>query len=516
MARIAVDGNYQFDNDVNSLCDAIAGNGVVSGLAVTEKGAGANMSVDVASGYYVANGTKVTYAGGNVVVTAASGSNPRKDIIIGDSAGAITCVAGTAATADPVGSTGPQTYAPAPPDITANKIILAEIWVGTSVSTIVNANITDRRVILPQENILDNTVGGTDGETTKAPTSNVLYDINQLRGYKNFVINGNFTVNQRSATYTSATTPANNDNTNIIDRWRLLSDGNNVVSVSTGFAVLTPFRNRAVFTTVTANKKWGILQVIPQKDSKYLLNEIVSLQAKILITGMTNMRLAILSWSGTGDATTADPISDWEAGSATDLPTLAANWAYVNTPVQINPTAAWVKYAEEAVTMPTVGTVNNIAIFIFCNSISNGAGTILYLTDVQLEYGGCTSMETKPLVMNLAQCKRFHNRIAGDNAGAKFGTGFAYATTQANIWVPFPVEMRAAPTALLQSGTATDYSVYMAAGVVVACNAVPVFLNSNKLGADIYLTVDAGLTAGEAVMGRFVNTAGFLGWDAEI
>jgi hypothetical protein len=177
MSRIAVDGNYQFDNDLNSVTDAVAGNGVVSGMAVTENDAGADMSVDVASGVYIANGTTVTYAGGNVVITAADGSNPRKDIIIADSSGNITAVAGTPAAAAPVGNTGTQTYAPVPPDITTNKIILSEVWVGTGVTTIINADITDRRITLAGANILDNTAGGTDALTTKGITSNVVYDI---------------------------------------------------------------------------------------------------------------------------------------------------------------------------------------------------------------------------------------------------------------------------------------------------------------------------------------------------
>lgn len=49
---------------------------------------------------------------------------------------------------------------------------------------------------------LDDTAGGTDGETTKAPTSNAFYDANQLRGFKNLIINGCARVNQRVTAYT--------------------------------------------------------------------------------------------------------------------------------------------------------------------------------------------------------------------------------------------------------------------------------------------------------------------------
>lgn len=142
------DGWFQFDNDINSVIDGVAGNGVISGLTQAEDSPAA-MIVVVAAGTYVANGTLVTKATAtDVTIEAADGSNPRKDIIIADSSGNITVVKGTAAAAVPSGQTGPNTSTPVPGNITANKIILAEVWVGTGVTTILDANITDRRIII--------------------------------------------------------------------------------------------------------------------------------------------------------------------------------------------------------------------------------------------------------------------------------------------------------------------------------------------------------------------------------
>lgn len=142
------DGWYQFDNDINSVIDGIAGNGVVTGLTGVEDSPAA-MIVEIAAGTYVANGVVVVKATAtDVTIEAADGSNPRKDLIIGDSSGNITVVKGTAAAAVPVGQTGPNTSTPVPGDITANKTILAEVWVGAGVTTILDANITDRRILL--------------------------------------------------------------------------------------------------------------------------------------------------------------------------------------------------------------------------------------------------------------------------------------------------------------------------------------------------------------------------------
>lgn len=141
------DGWYQYDNDLNSVIDGVAGNGIITGLTQAEDSP-ADMSVVVAAGTYVANGVVVTKGSeSDVTIEAADGSNPRKDIIIGDSSGNITVIKGTAATAIPSGQTGPNTSAPVPGNITANKIIICEVWVGAGVTTIVDANLTDRRIL---------------------------------------------------------------------------------------------------------------------------------------------------------------------------------------------------------------------------------------------------------------------------------------------------------------------------------------------------------------------------------
>ena len=141
------------------LIDALWSAGVVgvSDLIVSQRGAGANMSVDVAAGSAVVAGTDTTGQGkylckSDAVVnvslaTAPSTGQTRIDLIIAqvrdsDAIGGanndwqIVAVTGTAAT------TGTQ-VAPATP---ASSLVLAQITVGPVVTTIVNANITDERL----------------------------------------------------------------------------------------------------------------------------------------------------------------------------------------------------------------------------------------------------------------------------------------------------------------------------------------------------------------------------------
>ena len=128
---------YLFSHDLHSMLDATNFNGVVNGLTVTERGAGANMSVDVASGFYRANGSKagkITVT--NVVITASDATNNRYDIIQADSSGNITVKTGTASAT------------PLVPDQDANKIRLAIILVSAGVTSIVNSAITNTQIFI--------------------------------------------------------------------------------------------------------------------------------------------------------------------------------------------------------------------------------------------------------------------------------------------------------------------------------------------------------------------------------
>lgn len=100
-------------------------------------------------------------------------------------------------------------------------------------------------------------------------------------------------------------------------------------------------------------------------------------------------------------------------------------------------------------------------------------------------------------------------------AGDSFGSGFVLAGTIAYITVPFPVRMRTTPSALEQSGTATDYGVYNGAGSTV-CSAVPAFHSrSDDVNGVVSLTVAAGLTTGHGCTGQAATAAAYLGWSAD-
>ena len=129
------DGEKHYHTEANA--DLLAAKlwGVLSGLEVTENST-PDMNVIVGSGSAIVNGTLVTKSTSTTVaITAADDTNPRITIITLNDSGNITATDGTPA-ANPV-----------PPDLPANNILLALIWVPAGATAIYNSNIYDRRLM---------------------------------------------------------------------------------------------------------------------------------------------------------------------------------------------------------------------------------------------------------------------------------------------------------------------------------------------------------------------------------
>jgi hypothetical protein len=115
---------------------------VLSGGAVTAQGS-PNQTVAVAKGGVLTNGVlKAFAASASLAVGAADATNPRLDLVVVNSSGALAVRAGTAAAT------------PKPPVRTANDVALAMLYIPANDSTIDSTAITDMRVIRTQGPIL--------------------------------------------------------------------------------------------------------------------------------------------------------------------------------------------------------------------------------------------------------------------------------------------------------------------------------------------------------------------------
>jgi len=137
---------------VNALIDALSGYGVIPGEepTISQRGAGANMSVDVSAFSYLlawVAGKKTTTT--NVAIDAADATNPRIDLLYLATNGTLTILKGTARAVKPVGETTWQKYEePYPADSsTTTGILLAEIVVPAGATSIIDAYI--RNIAVP-------------------------------------------------------------------------------------------------------------------------------------------------------------------------------------------------------------------------------------------------------------------------------------------------------------------------------------------------------------------------------
>jgi len=266
----------------------------------------------------------------------------------------------------------------------------------------------------------------------------------------NALINGQFAVAQRGTSFVAG---ANNDTDYTLDRWKLFSDGNDVVDVTQETTIVPTNRQYAIALDVeTANKKFGIAQIIEKKNCVNLIGETVTLsfQAKVsATTNLDNVKAAIIAWDGTADEPTDDMISAWGA-EGTD-PTLATNFTYENTPSNLNLTTSYATYSVTA-SVDTAST-DNIIVFIWSDVTTTSAGEFLYITDVKLEAGqAATPFEHRSYGDELALCQRYYYESGGTATNDWGQKGYQTTNSYVANTLSHPVAMRASPT-LTKAGT---------------------------------------------------------------
>jgi len=396
------------DFDIISAADALTG--VVSGCAVTSN---ANMNPSVAAGTIAVLGVSAAVTGGTVTVTAADATNPRFDLVVSNNAGTLSVIAGTPAAV------------PIYPTIPANSVVLACIYVAHAASQITTAAIVDKRIII----IIPAAAGGL---------------------VKNYVNNGSFAVNQ-------VVTPTTTDNSYPIDGWRLLLGAANAATFVQDTADVPTGAGFAAKLIVGAgnNNKFGLLCPIENLDMLDTRGQAISLRVPLKATAnLSNSRIAVLQFTGTADAISADPVSAWNATGTN--PTLNANWSFVGTPVNLGVTTAWADYT--AINGTVSGSATNLAILVW-----NDATTTTQTTDI-LRIGGYVTLglgATAPAAQvakfddEWRKCRYYYRSTfprgvapatnAGVTGALEMYWGAAGSSAMLYNWL-FPDKMRTTPT----------------------------------------------------------------------
>jgi hypothetical protein len=390
--------------------------------------------------------------------------------------------------------------------IQVNSSQQLEISDGTvSLPSLTNIGDTNTGVYFPAADNVAIATGGVAALTADS-SQNVSVTNTLVMGSsfkRNRIINGNFSVAQRGTSFTS-TDGANNDDTYNLDRWYILSDGNDAVDITQATDVPANGSKFSIGLDVeTTNKKFGIAQIIENINCQGLIGNTVSLSFKAKVSStakLDNVKAAVVAWSSTADSVTSDIVSAWNV-EGTD-PTLASNLTYENTPANLNVTTGWATYNIENVSVDTASTTN-IVVFIWSDVTDTTAGDFLYITDVQLEVGSvATPYERQIYSDQLSQCQRYYWRSnSTDAVFTSWGAGAVIsATSVGSVNGKLPVTMRAKPTLNYSNARIWD-----GAGANPVTATVTNFSSVDSFGLD--LTVGAGgLLAGRPGIFQSNNT----------
>jgi hypothetical protein len=330
---------------------------------------------------------------------------------------------------------------------------------------------------------------------------------------KNKIINGDFRINQRA--FSSTTT----DSAFGFDRWFAPMSAGCTYSTQAftpGTAPVAGYNGINFARLLTTGQSGAsVYSILTQKieDIRTIADQTVTVSfwAKAA-SGTPKIAIEFFNYFGSGGSPSAS--TQTYAGQVT----LSTSWARYTVTVTL-----------PSLSGKTLGTDNNSSLNLQLwvsagtdfNSRTGSLGIQSNTFDiwgVQLEAGSIATpfqTATGTIQGELAACQRYYYRLTPTSVPGRLGVGSVTSSTTAEIMFPFPVTMRTTPTAIEQSGTASDYSIRCITTNTV-CSAVPALNNNERESSFVNFTVASGLTGGQVAIMRPVNTSAFLGWSAEL
>jgi hypothetical protein len=166
---------------------------------------------------------------------------------------------------------------------------------------------------------------------------------------------------------------------------------------------------------------------------------------------ITDVKAAVLQWTGTADAVSADPVTTW-AASGSGVTTYSGSWAQANTPATTVPTTAPTLYKIEGITLSS--TLTNLGVMIWNDDTTTTNADQLFIGDVQLEKGAvCTDFERITYAHDLANCQRFYIRYSSSSQYQLLCVGQVNNAAGGGgvMYLALPAAMRSSPTLAVSS-----------------------------------------------------------------
>ena len=380
----------------------------------------------------------------------------------------------------------------------ARNLSLLAQNVSTSGSLATISNGTSNVNIASSNGAITATINGSTALTVDTSQNATLVG-NMAMGssfLRNRLINGNMYVAQRatSATVTAGTTvPTATTGYPCVDRWFVYSTGANVTAAQVAGSGAN--KNLLQVTGAASVTAVGIGQRIEQLNSYDLAGQTCTLSVSI-----ANSLLTTVTWTASYATTTANTFGTIGTATKTQIATGTFTVTSTLTQYTVN------------ISVPSAATTG-LEILFTVGAQTSGTWQI---GNVQFEPGSiATPFERKLYQQQLQDCQRYYFKFQVASIGDVFGNGSNASTTTGREFTSFPVPMRAPPTTIEQSGTATDYTV-LSGVTITACSVVPAFASASTLGSSYSFTVASGLTLGNGNVARAATTSAYLAWPIEI
>ena len=332
---------------------------------------------------------------------------------------------------------------------------------------------------------------------SKAAELAALIGSQSARGYKNAIINGSMDIAQRGTSQTAA-------GYGTIDRYSLALSGATATMTQEAFS--TSDRNSLGF------EKYLKLAVSTANNNAGIYHKIEANNAVHLIGSRATFSFYAKGTNPAGGSFQTKP--QWYNNSS--------GGGDNGVEQSLTITSTWTRYSFTfEIPTPSNTTIDTNAYLGF--EILQPAGDTsttaweLNTTGWQVEIGEtATPFEHEDIGTTLAKCQRYYFRQEYDSAINYLGAGGVYRNTLAMLVMNLPVAMRAAPTAIDQSGTASHYGSW-GNEATTNCSAVPTIrAGDSKTSVNVDLTFNTLNSATGTYLYRITNTSGYLGVSAEL
>jgi len=225
---------------------------------------------------------------------------------------------------------------------------------------------------------------------------------------ENVIINGGFDFFQRN-TNTAVTTFTAADDIYCFDRWIALTQTNSLTALRWNATTATsalpgPFGGKLTQPNITA-QRIGLLQIVEGANSFPLRGQTITLQAAITNSNATNMRYAILEWTGVADTVTSDVVKDWTSTTYTPNNFFLAS----NLTVAAVGSVAAGTMSPIALEATITNSCANLIIFFWTEStLAQNESIIIY--DVDCHIGSSRIRNPRPIAQELLLCQRFYEK----------------------------------------------------------------------------------------------------------